>query len=134
MLLDTELGMGILGFQVAGELRLACGWRVTPFDVAAMRLRGALQEAEHKEEVAAALLERQWGSAGSGNPEHDNPYYQPLNAGSSADRRGATSGTAAVGSHGRVAADGGARAASLPVTRGRLDVNVRAQACDAYMP
>jgi len=103
------------GTQVAGELRLACGWRVTPADVAAMRLRAALAEAEHKEEAAALLLERGASTFSMGDT----------------GRHGGQGG-AALGSgwecgdgDGAGGADGSALAGALPALRGRLDVKAR---------
>ena len=105
-------------FQVAGELRLACGWRVTPSDEAAMRLRAALEEAEHKEEVAALLLERVTRSTGHQRSDA-GPFLR-------AELRGAS--TLSEHADGRAAS--GARPVSLPVLRGRLDIKVRGEGPD----
>lgn len=102
-------------FQVAGELRLACGWRVTPFDVATMRLRAALQEAEHKEEVAALLLERVTGLGG----------HQGLDATTSLRRRADRDKAWTGSGHADGRNAGAARPVSLPMLRGRLDIKVR---------
>ena len=104
---------------MAGELRLACGWRVTPFDVATMRLRAALQEAEHKEEVAALLLERVTRIGG----------HQGLNTTSSSRRR-VDRGKALTGS-GQAGGQNAsvARPVSLPMLRGRLDIKVSGRKC-----
>ena len=104
----------ILVLQVAGELRLACGWYVTPSDVAAMRLRAALQEAEHKEEVAALLLERVIRNNG----------HRALDTTTSLRRRG-DRGKALTGSgHAGGRSASAAPQVSLPMLRGRLDIKV----------
>jgi hypothetical protein len=101
--------------QVAGELRLACGWRVTPADVAAMRLRAALVEAEHKEEAAALLLERGASALSMGDMGgHSGQGGAALGSGLKCGNGGGAGG-----------ADGGALAGALPALRGRLDVKAR---------
>ena len=46
------------GLQVSGEISLACSWRVTPLDVASIKVKAKQTELDRKEEVLALLLER----------------------------------------------------------------------------
>ena len=44
--------------QVSGDISLTCTWRVTPLDMAALKVKTRQSELDRKEEVLALLLER----------------------------------------------------------------------------
>ncbi|KAK9809768.1 hypothetical protein WJX73_004442 [Symbiochloris irregularis] len=44
--------------KVSGEVRLACSWRITPVDVAHIKVKARQAELDRKQEVLALLLER----------------------------------------------------------------------------
>lgn len=43
---------------MSGEISLACSWRVTPLDVASIKVKAKQTELDHREEVLALLLEK----------------------------------------------------------------------------
>ena len=71
--------------QVSGEISLACSWRVTPLDVASIKVKAKQTELDRKEEMLALLLERY-----STTPQHAGVLSPPREETEDGGRRGVT--------------------------------------------
>lgn len=67
---------------MSGEISLACSWRVTPLDVASIKVKARQTELDRKEEVLALLLERYSTSPQRGLAPIPTAGERPLDGGS----------------------------------------------------
>lgn len=73
---------------MSGEISLACSWRVTPLDVAHIKVKAKQTELDYKEEMLALLLERYSTTPGLVPPRP--PATEPGPSEAPGNRRSAT--------------------------------------------